>query len=70
MTDQQKPRGKQGFASMDPKRVREIASLAGRATKPENRNFARNPQAASEAGRKGGLAAGRRRKMAKEIVDA
>jgi uncharacterized protein len=47
-------RGKQGFASMDPARVREIASQGGNSVPSEKRPFARNRQLAAEAGRKGG----------------
>ena len=44
-------RGKQGFASMDPDKQREIASKGGKAS---GGNFKNNPKRASEAGKKGG----------------
>jgi general stress protein YciG len=42
---------KRGFASMDEEKRKRIASMGGKAS---GGNFARNPQRASEAGRKGG----------------
>jgi general stress protein YciG len=47
-------KGKQGFASMLPERQREIAATGGRAVRPENRGFSRDPELAAKAGRKGG----------------
>lgn len=47
-------KGKQGFASMSEERRREIAAMGGRAVKPENRGFSRDPELAAKAGRKGG----------------
>ena len=47
---------KRGFAAMTPERQREIASMGGRALKPEQRSFSRNLELAASAGRKGGLA--------------
>lgn len=44
-----------GFASMNPERQREIASMGGHAS---GGNFARNPSRAVEAGRKGGKSHG------------
>lgn len=41
---------KRGFASMDGEKQREIASRGGKAS---GGNFARNPERAREAGRKG-----------------
>lgn len=45
-----------GFASMDPKKRREIASKGGRAQgkKDNPANFANDPDKASAAGEKGG----------------
>lgn len=43
-------KGKQGFASMDEDKQREIASEGGKAS---GGNFANNRQRASEAGKKG-----------------
>lgn len=46
--------GGRGFAGMDPKRQREIASKGGRSVPAEERSFSRNPELAAAAGRKGG----------------
>ena len=56
MADQNSSGSGRGFASMDPKRQREIASEGGRSQGKENNpgNFANDPEKASEAGRKGG----------------
>lgn len=40
---------------MTPERRREIATLGGRALKPEQRSFSQNRELARAAGRKGGL---------------
>jgi general stress protein YciG len=40
---------------MTPERRREIATLGGKALRPDQRSFSQNRQLASEAGRKGGL---------------
>ena len=50
-------RGRQGVASMNAERQREIASKGGSAVPPEKRPFARNHDLAARAGRKGGLIA-------------
>jgi general stress protein YciG len=49
-------KGKQGFASMDPDRQREIASMGGRSQGKHNNpgNFARDKDKAKRAGRTGG----------------
>lgn len=52
MTD--KPKAKRGFAVLPPEVQREMASRGGKAVRPEQRHFAKDTQAASEAGRKGG----------------
>jgi general stress protein YciG len=52
MTD--KPKAKRGFATLSPERRREIASMGGKAIKPENRQFSKNKALAVSAGRKGG----------------
>lgn len=44
-----------GFASMDPERQRQIASMGGKAVRPEQRSFSLNRKLAANAGRKGGL---------------
>jgi hypothetical protein len=62
MQGQPERRGRQGFASMDANRQREIASKGGSAVPPEKRPFARNHELAARAGRKGGqIAHGRSR---------
>ena len=47
--------GNRGFASMDEKKQKDIASQGGQAS---GGNFANNPGRAAEAGRKGGQASG------------
>ena len=53
--------GKQGFASMDAAKQRAIASKGGSSVPPEKRPFARSPELAAAAGRKGGEASHARR---------
>jgi general stress protein YciG len=62
MTDHSeiKTSSKRGFASMDPQRQREIASLGGKAAHASGRAHEFNSAEAREAGRKGGRA-GRRK---------
>lgn len=55
----QKSTSKRGFASMDPQRQREIASLGGKAAHASGKAHEFNTAEAREAGRKGGRA-GRR----------
>lgn len=50
-----KPKGKFGFASMDPSKRREIARLGGLAKRNGLRGFAADAELAKAAGRKGGL---------------
>ena len=50
-----------GFASMDVEKQREIARKGRRAVAPQARSFSSNRRLASEAGRKGGQAAQRKR---------
>jgi uncharacterized protein len=52
--------GKQGFASMDPEKQRQIASMGGSSVPAAKRPFAQNHRLAAEAGRKGGMASGGR----------
>lgn len=61
MTDNSQPKttSKRGFASMDPQRQREIASLGGKAAHASGKAHEFNSAEAREAGRKGGRA-GRR----------
>lgn len=46
---------KRGFASMDPARIKQIASMGGKAVPASKRSFSTNPQLAAAAGRKGGM---------------
>ncbi|WP_241665307.1 con-10 family general stress protein [Teichococcus oryzae] len=48
--------GKQGFASMDEAKQRNIASKGGQSVPAAKRSFAQDPALAAEAGRKGGQA--------------
>jgi general stress protein YciG len=49
------PRGrKRGFARMHPDKQRELASKGGRAVPGEAQAFAKDPELARQAGRKGG----------------
>ena len=57
--NQAKTPSKRGFASMDPLRQREIASLGGKAAHASGKAHEFNSAEAREAGRKGGRA-GRR----------
>jgi hypothetical protein len=52
---QEKPKSRRGFASMDPEKRQQIASLGGRAVPAENRSFSKNRELAVSAGRKGGM---------------
>jgi uncharacterized protein len=62
------PSGKQGFASMDPKKQRQIASMGGSSVPAEKRPFAQNHRLAAEAGRKGGMAS-RGRQRARTVTE-
>lgn len=57
---------KRGFASMDPEKVRRLASLGGKAVPASKRSFTNNPDLASRAGKKGGRSTARRKNLAKE----
>lgn len=50
---------KRGFASMDKKKQKEIASKGGRAAHRTGKAHEFTPEEAREAGRKGGMARGR-----------
>ena len=54
-----KPKGKRGFASMDPDRVREIAAQGGRSIPDEHRAFSKDRDLAARAGRLGGQKSGK-----------
>ncbi|MCY1647177.1 general stress protein [Caulobacter sp. SL161] len=53
-TDSERPRGRRGFAAMDPERRREIARKGGASVPSEKRSFAKDRDLAANAGRKGG----------------
>jgi len=59
--------GGRGFASMDEKRQREIASMGGRAAHRSGNAHEFTPEEAREAGRKGGQAVSRDRQHMAEI---
>lgn len=48
------PKGKQGFASMDRKRARELQSKGGKSQRPDQRTFYKDRELARRAGEKGG----------------
>jgi general stress protein YciG len=54
MTTTKSGGGKQGFASMDQAKQRDIASKGGQSVPAAKRSFAQDPALAAEAGRKGG----------------
>ena len=62
-----KTASKRGFASMEPQRQREIASLGGKAAHASGRAHEFNSAEAREAGRKGGRAG---RRKAAEAAEA
>lgn len=45
---------RKGFSALTPERRREIASMGGKAVKPENRQYSKNPELAKQSGKKGG----------------
>lgn len=54
------PKSDRGFASMDPRKQREIASKGGKAAHKKGTGHEWTSEEAREAGRKGGLASHRR----------
>lgn len=52
----QKPKSRRGFATMDPEKVRQLASLGGRAAHAQGTAHEFTSEEAREAGRRGGLA--------------
>lgn len=62
-------KGRQGFASMNREKQREIASKGGKAAHQKGTAHEWTPEEAREAGRKGG-AAGHRNRREKERVEA
>lgn len=59
---------KQGLATLSPERIREIASMGGKACHAQGKGHQWTSEEAREAGRKGGLIGGRapRRKTAEK----
>lgn len=53
--DSERPRGRRGFAAMDPETQRRIASEGGRASHQSGRGHRFSTAEARDAGRKGGL---------------
>lgn len=53
---------RKGFAVLSLEERRRIASMGGKAVRPENRAYSKNRELAAEAGRKGGLSSRRRKK--------
>lgn len=53
---------RKGFAVLSLEERRRIASMGGKAVRPENRAYSKNRELAVEAGRKGGLSSRRRKK--------
>jgi general stress protein YciG len=51
-------KSKRGFASMDPEKRREIASMGGKSVPAEKRSFSQSAGLAARAGRKGGQSVG------------
>lgn len=49
------PKSTRGFASMDPERHKQIASMGGKAIPAGKRSFSQNRELAARAGRKGGM---------------
>ena len=66
MTDEQKPKSRRGFASMSEDKRREIAGRGGKAAQAAGRGHRFTEQEAREAGRKGGLARRRGRRIDKD----
>jgi general stress protein YciG len=58
------------LAHLPPERRRLIAAMGARAQPAEARFFARSPEAAKEAGRRGGQATQRKRKALLELAPA
>lgn len=58
---QQKATTKRGFASMDPSKQREIASMGGKAAHAKGTGHQFSPEEARIAGSKGGKARGKKR---------
>lgn len=62
MTDESKPKKPRGFAAMDPKKQREIASRGGKSAHAKGTAHQFTPEEAREAGTKGGKAAAEKKR--------
>lgn len=60
-------KGKQGFASMDPEKAREIARRGGQTSQRLGKGHAFTPEEARAAGKKGGLVVSRNHAHMTEI---
>lgn len=60
-----KKKSRRGFASMSPEKRKEISSKGGKSVPKNKRIYAVNRKLASEAGRKGGMAAKKKKPDAK-----
>lgn len=69
MTDDPKPKGRGGFGSMSPERLKEVAAHGGRSVKAENRHLYANKDRAREIGRLGGFAKAAAAKAKKDEAD-
>ena len=67
MANKKEEKGKQGFASMDENKQREIASMGGKAAHEKGTAHEFSPEEAREAGRKGGEAVSQDREHMAEI---
>ena len=67
MANQEREKGKQGFASMDEEKQREIAGMGGLAAHEKGTAHEFTPEEAREAGRKGGEAVSQDREHMAEI---
>jgi general stress protein YciG len=67
MANKKEEKGKQGFASMDENKQREIASMGGKAAHEKGTAHEFSPEEAREAGRKGGEAVSQDRDHMAEI---
>jgi uncharacterized protein len=54
MSEELPKKSRRGFASMDPEKRRQIASMGGKSVPAEKRSFSADPALASKAGRIGG----------------
>lgn len=69
MTDDPKPKGRGGFGSMSPERLKEVAAKGGRSVLAQNRHLYKNKERAGEIGRMGGFAKAAAAKAKKDETD-